>query len=162
MKRRNKVDEAGANMRRESVLIADLMVEDVETLAPDDTVGKARTRMLERGIHGLPIVDRAGTPVGIVTATDLLEDVADDTRIDAVMTDRVYTVPTYSRISDAARLMLNHRIHHLIVTNEQRIVGILSSFDLLRLVADKRFVMKDAASRPRHGGHRRREEGLEG
>ena len=40
--------------------------------------------------------------------------------------------------------MRNHRIHHVVVTHEKKVVGILSAFDLLKLVEDHRFVMKSA------------------
>jgi signal-transduction protein with cAMP-binding, CBS, and nucleotidyltransferase domain len=46
-------------------------------------------------------------------------------------------------------MMRNHKIHHLIVTHEQKVVGIISSFDLLTLVEDHRFVMKNAPT-PNH------------
>lgn len=155
MKRRNKVDEAGANARREVVNISDLMVSDVVTAAPEDTVAQVRQRMRERGIHALPVVNAEMEPVGIVTSTDLLDRPSDEEPIESCMTRNVYTIPVYSRIHDAARVMRNHRIHHLVVTNEGRIVGIISSFDLLKLVASKRFVMKEPASRPERGAGKR-------
>jgi signal-transduction protein with cAMP-binding, CBS, and nucleotidyltransferase domain len=40
--------------------------------------------------------------------------------------------------------MRNHKIHHLIVTHEQKVVGILSAFDLLKLVENHRFIDKNA------------------
>ena len=40
--------------------------------------------------------------------------------------------------------MRKHRVNHVIVTHEKKIVGILSSFDLLQLVEEHRFVMKNA------------------
>ena len=42
--------------------------------------------------------------------------------------------------------MRNHQIHHLVVTHEQKIVGVLSAFDLLKLVEDHRFVMKNPST----------------
>lgn len=162
MKRRNKVNEAGANTRRESVQIADLMVEDVVTASPGDKIGDLRTLMRDRKFNALPVVDADGEPIGILTTTDLLDAPSEDSPVESVMTRDVVTIPTYARIPDAAKVMRNHKIHHLVVTNEKKIVGILSSFDILGLVAGKRFVLKEPASRPRKGGAgRRKEEGLE-
>jgi signal-transduction protein with cAMP-binding, CBS, and nucleotidyltransferase domain len=56
--------------------------------------------------------------------------------------------------------MRNHHIHHVIVTHEQRIVGIISSFDLLKLVEDHRFVMKNAPTLSKKAGGRRKKEEL--
>ena len=160
MKRQNKVEEAGANAGHNGVHISDLMVREVVTTTSDATVGEVRASLTENGIHAMPVVDDANHPVGIVSATDLLGP-EETVTVDTVMTREVQTIPAYSRVHDAARLMLSKHIHHLIVTNEQKIVGILSSFDILHLVADKRFVMKEPATRrKRGGGGRRKSEGL--
>jgi predicted transcriptional regulator len=63
------------------------------------------------------------------------------------MSKEVLTIPKYSGIHIAARVMRNHHIHHLIVTHEKKIVGVLSSFDLLTLVEDHRFIMKNGPTK---------------
>ena len=65
------------------------------------------------------------------------------------------TIPQYDDVSIAARIMRNHKIHHLMVTSEQKIVGVLSSFDLLKLVEGHRFVMKNAPTPSRKKGGKR-------
>jgi signal-transduction protein with cAMP-binding, CBS, and nucleotidyltransferase domain len=48
--------------------------------------------------------------------------------------------------------MRNHNLHHVVVTDEKKIVGLLSSFDFLRLIEEHRFVMKNAPTEStRHG-----------
>ncbi len=55
--------------------------------------------------------------------------------------------------------MRNHGIHHVVVAEGQAVVGILSSFDLLRLVEDHRFVAKNAPTpSSRKGGSRKKAE----
>jgi CBS domain-containing protein len=147
MRRRNKVGEAGANQRRETANVSDLMASEVVTARPDEPVGVLRERMAQHGIHALPVVDGEQVPLGIVTASDLLADLADETPVAKIMTHEVMTIPAYSRVHEAARAMLNQRIHHLVVTHEKQVVGILSSFDILHLVAERRFTMKSAAPR---------------
>ena len=49
----------------------------------------------------------------------------------------VLTVKTYKS---------NHKVNHVVVTHEKKIVGILSSFDLLKLVEEHRFTMKPGAN----------------
>ena len=78
-------------------------------------------------------------------ASHHLAQVADGTTpLRKVMSHHPHTIPQYNDISAAARLMRNRRVHHVLVTHEQKLVGILSSFDLLKLMEDKRFVMKAA------------------
>lgn len=139
-----------------NVKVADLMVESVMTTSPTQTVGHVREVMARKRINSMPVVGEDGEPVGILTSTDLLDDPPDATPVAKVMSTKVYTVPRYSDVSEAARIMRNHHLHHVIVTHEKRIVGILSAFDLLKLVEKHRFVMKNAPStkktRRRSGG----------
>jgi signal-transduction protein with cAMP-binding, CBS, and nucleotidyltransferase domain len=79
----------------------------------------------------------------MVTTTDLVADTPADVPVAQIMTRDVLTVPRYADVHVAARVMRNHHVHHLVVTHEHRVVGIVSSFDLLRLVEDHRFVMKN-------------------
>ncbi|CAN5546300.1 hypothetical protein BH24ACT22_BH24ACT22_08740 [soil metagenome] len=50
--------------------------------------------------------------------------------------------------------MRNRRIHHVVVTEEKKVVGVLSSFDLLKLVEQHRFVMKPGPTPSRNQGRR--------
>jgi CBS domain-containing protein len=52
--------------------VGQLMVAPAKTFAPERLAVDAMIDMLDAGIHHLPIVDSAGTPLGVVTATDLM------------------------------------------------------------------------------------------
>jgi CBS domain-containing protein len=127
-----------------NVKVNELMVSPVMTLSPHQTVGHAKNLMLDKQIHSLPVTGSDGQLVGIISMSDLLDGAADGTPVSKVMSTHVYTVPQYADPSVAARVMRNHKIHHVVVTHEQQIVGTLSSFDLLKLVEDHRFAMKQA------------------
>ena len=127
-----------------NVKIADLMVKQVLTASRHKTVGHVKELMSSNGIHALPVIGEEGEPIGIVTSSDLLEVSSDTTPISQIMTRNVYTVPQYNGAHIAARVMRNHGIHHVVVTHEKKIVGVISSFDLLQLVENHRFVMKNA------------------
>jgi signal-transduction protein with cAMP-binding, CBS, and nucleotidyltransferase domain len=137
-----------------NVTIDDIMVKQVMTATPHQTVGHVRGVMREHGVSALPVVDPDNEPVGIVTVTDLLEDRPEGAPISTFMTEKVYTVPQYDQPHVAARVMRNHRIHHVVVTHEQKVVGILSTFDLLRLVEDHRFTMKQPPTASKKGAKR--------
>jgi CBS domain-containing protein len=122
--------------------VSDLMVKSVVTAYPNDSVADARAKMEQEGIHAIPIVDGEEKLVGIVSTADLAQVADGSTPLRKVMSHHPHTIPEYNDISAAARLMRNRHVHHVLVTHEQKLVGILSSFDLLKLVEDKRFVMK--------------------
>jgi CBS domain-containing protein len=69
--------------------------------------------------------------------------------ISTIMTKSVYTVPKYDDVSVAARIMRNHKIHRVVVTHEQKVVGMVSAFDLLALVEAHRWVPKNPPSKAR-------------
>ena len=126
-----------------NVKVRDLMVENVITARPHQTVNHVRSVLERNHIHALPVVDSEGTAVGIVSASDLVADVKGGSPISSVMSEKVYVVAEYDGVHVAARIMRNHDIHRVVVTREQKVVGILSAFDLLKLVEDHRFVLKN-------------------
>ena len=125
-----------------NVTIDELMQPQVMTATPHQTVGHVRKVMSDNKVSAMPVVDTEGHPVGIVTATDLLDDHKDATPISEIMASPVYTVPRYDGPHIAARVMRNHHLHHVVVTEAKEVVGMISSFDLLQLVEDHRFVAK--------------------
>ena len=140
-----------------TVKVNEIMVSGVMTTTASQTTGHVRKVMTQHRISSLPVVNPGGEAVGIVTARDLLG--ASDTRsVGQVMSRKLHTVPQHADVSLAARIMRNHRIHHVVVVHEKKVVGILSSFDLLRLVEEHRFVMKNAPTPKKHrrlpGGRR--------
>ena len=52
-----------------------------------------------------------------------------------VMTPVIHQVPASAAVADAARIMIEHHIHRLVVTERNEPVGIITSMDLLRVVA---------------------------
>ncbi|NNE30712.1 MAG: CBS domain-containing protein [Saprospiraceae bacterium] len=124
--------------------VEDLMVASVVTSMKHKTVGHIKSIMTKNGIHSVPIVNSENELEGIVTANDFVEDQSDETPVSHIMSKKVLTIPKYNGIHIAARIMRNHKIHHLVVTHEKKLVGVLSAWDLLALVEDHRFVSKNA------------------
>lgn len=138
-----------------NVKVHELMTEGVVTTQPHASVERVRGILQRNKIGALPVVDPEGRPVGIVSATDLVPELKPDSPIKAIMTEKVYTVPKYDDVSVAARIMRNHKIHRVVVTHEQKVVGMISSFDLLQLVESHRFVAKNAPSQPKRKSSKR-------
>ena len=127
--------------------VADLMVESVITTHQHQTIGHIKQIMKKNKVSSLPIVSANDEVEGIITFRDLTNEISDETQVRLIMSKEVLTIPKYSGVHIAARIMRNHHIHHLIVTHEKKIVGVLSSFDLLTLVEDHRFVMKNGPTK---------------
>ena len=112
------------------------MTGDLIALRPIDTVARARAVLTESGLHVLPIIDRDQT-LGVVSLADCQRH-----QMEAPLGDVVagppLSVDIETSAKDAARLMRSEHINHLLVTEgrSDETVGILSSFDLLALVAE--------------------------
>jgi CBS domain-containing protein len=112
------------------------------------TVGKkrvheAREIMKQKGIHALPIIQYSKklpevevTIKGIVTVTDLMENIDDNLFVEDIMTPNVFIIHKHSSAQAAAKMMLKKKVHHLVVMDEGKIVGMVSSIDFAKLVAE--------------------------
>ena len=121
------------------------------TTQPHVTAAHVRTLFERSRISAVPVVDSEGHPVGIVSGADLVREHNPKSPVSTIMTENVHTVPQYDEVSVAARIMRNHRIHHVVVTHEQKVVGMISSFDLLKLVEDHRFTIKNPPTPKKRG-----------
>ncbi len=116
-------------------IVDDIMTRPIATLAPDDTVARARELMLGLRTHGLPVIDDEGLVAGFVTSSDLVETWPDGEPIDAIMSTDVHAVEVGTPVRAASAEMRANKIHHLLVTRNRQPVGVVSSFDVLRAVA---------------------------
>ena len=132
-----------------NIKVCELMTGSVVTTQQHKSVEHVRALLERNELSAVPVVDSNQQPIGIVSATDLLSNLKPNSPISTIMTEKVYTVPQYDDVSTAARVMRNHKIHRVVVTHEQRVVGVLSSFDLLQLVEGRRFVAKNPPSEPK-------------
>jgi CBS domain-containing protein len=115
--------------------IEDLMSSDVTTASVNDVIGPLRDLMIERGIHAVPVLDGTATLVGIVTSSDLVEEWSPQMGVRTVMSTAVHTAGRHTTIVDAARTMVERHVHHLVVVDRGAVIGLVSSFDMMRHLA---------------------------
>ena len=127
-----------------NIRIADIMTKRVVVAQPHHTIGHVRQLMERNRIGALPVVGPDNEALGIVTSSDLLRRHKDESPCSRIMSDGVHAVPAYNEVSVAARIMRKHKIHHVVVTKEKKVVGMISSFDLLKLVDGNRFQLRQA------------------
>ena len=117
--------------------VEDLMSKQVVTMLAHHTVEQARQLLREHHVSAVPIVGDLGEPRGIVSATDLAEDLDGDTAVSEVMSDGVYVVAPDMELHLAAQVMRNQHIHRLVVVEDKKVIGILTTFDLLKVVEEE-------------------------
>jgi CBS domain-containing protein len=116
----------------------DIMTEDVVTVHPDIAVRTAIELLLSEQISGLPVVDKTGRLVGIVTEFALLATAYDSSISEDVvskhMTLDVLTVDASDPIRKVADLFIVHRVRRVPVMDKGCIVGLISRRDVLKAV----------------------------
>jgi len=133
--------------------VAELMTSKVFTVEPGDLIDRVFFLIHYEKIRHLPVVEK-GKLVGIVSDRDLykalgpksnsnaVETTKDNTQLHVVsqkvahiMHRGVYTIGPDAMLSEAAALMAEHRIGALPVVENNKLVGILSSVDILKVFA---------------------------
>ncbi|MEZ6196675.1 MAG: CBS domain-containing protein [Planctomycetota bacterium] len=131
--------------------VADLIGPEVAVAKLDEPLREAARRMTVRRISCLPVVEE-GRLRGIVTLSDFGsfaagEDPAAERTVADIMSPAVVCVAPDTPVDAAARRMVDHRVHHLVVAEGESPIGVLSSFDLVRAliqVADVYDSLSDA------------------
>ena len=137
-----------------NVTVGDIMTAPVMTVMKHHSAEHAVALMRDHKVSALPVVGPQQEPLGIITASDLLVRRADSVPVAAFMTKPPLSVPVGDGPLVAARIMRNHHIHHVLVVDHHKVVGIVSAYDLLALVVDHRFVARNAPTPPRRASNR--------
>jgi CBS domain-containing protein len=142
-------------------LVKDVMSKDVVTIAANALVHDALDLMVENKVSALPVVEKRGSCIGIISTSDFVsvsdeldgglnevehrsevwwemlvqqfgERLGQQSVLD-LMTEDVVSISPDESLVQAARSMLRERVHHLPVLDENRKVrGIISMTDILR------------------------------
>lgn len=83
-------------------------------------------------ISSAPVVDEEGEIEGIISSTDLAAVYNDDLQVRNIMTSRSHVCAINARVQDVAKKMLDEKIHHIIVMDNGKIQGMISSLDVIK------------------------------
>ncbi|MCO5185171.1 MAG: CBS domain-containing protein [Anaerolineae bacterium] len=112
----------------------------VYTCQAGDTLLRAATRMVDEFISALVVVDDSGSLVGVISRVDLLRARLDSAEwktstVGDYMSTNVTTIAPDAPLLDAARLLVDQRIHRLVVTTQEdgsnRPIAVISTADLV-------------------------------
>ncbi len=113
----------------------ELIIRDVVTASPDQTVREVDEMMEQQGVSGAPVVDDDGVVLGIISGTDIRPylEVGDRDAVREAMTDEVITAPEDVTARQALELMYEHKIERVpVVDDENRLVGLVTMAGILQ------------------------------
>ena len=127
--------------------VRQIMSRSVISVGPETTLVAAAQLIREHHFRHLPVVDRAHHVIGMVSQRDLVaagilgarsELVAPDDKrtVEAIMKRILHVVRPEDPVAKAGAMMLNNSYDSLPVVHAQRLVGIVTSSDFIRLVVE--------------------------
>jgi CBS domain-containing protein len=151
----------------------DLMTTEVVKVPTETPVAAIARIFADRGISAVAVTDATGSLLGVVTESDLIRRLADEDKqpsgwlarlfdnpstkaeryarshgVNAgeVMTKRVITAGPEESAAHIARLMEEHKVRRVLVTEGGRLVGLVSRSDLVRALVTQQQVLKSELS----------------
>lgn len=119
------------------ILVRDIMMRNVKTVRTDDSALDAVVKMNKFRI-GSVIVTNNGRPVGIITERNILERIVEPrldpstVRAKDIMSSPVITIDPNAAVEEAAQIMARKHIKKLPVVDGGKIVGVVSTSDIVR------------------------------
>ncbi len=139
--------EASPAEREPAPIVADLMTPDPITVNESAPLDEAVRLLEENDITGLPVVDRDGLLVGVISQTDVVRARAvghlwhrwPGLRVRHLMHAPALTADRNMSLEEAAQMMELNHVHRLIVVDEDQLapVGVVSTTDLVRALAHR-------------------------
>jgi acetoin utilization protein AcuB len=133
------------------MLVGERMTRNPITVTEDTNIDDALHLMRERKVRRLPVLDRSGKMVGIVSDRDLLHAspspatslsvyelhyLLSKLTVKRVMSSPVITVSPDTPLEEAARIMADNKIGGLPVTEAGQLVGIITETDIFKTLLE--------------------------
>ena len=117
--------------------ISDIMSTKLETIGKYESAKEAAKRMLDKNISSLVVIDEDGQSIGIVTERDITRGVcihdfpSKEYKIHHLMTSPLSTIEPNLSVETAANVMIQKKVRHLIVKEDDKTVGIVTATNFI-------------------------------
>jgi CBS domain-containing protein len=116
-----------------------LMTAPVKSVSPETPLSEIALLFAEAHIGGVPVTDSEERVLGMLSQADIMSALLAGrslrTRADEVMTSPVHTVNEFDLTDEVMQLFREHRIHHLPVVREEKLLGMITPSDVIRFLA---------------------------
>lgn len=138
--------------------VKDIMSTDVVSIQSDSSIKDLIRTLSNYDVLGMPVLDSKGFVIGVVSSIDILKNESSHTfyydqfmrnlelsmyddasfleqHVSTIMSQDLFTISPDATITQMAQIMYTKKIHRLLVTENKKLIGIVTTFDLLKLLA---------------------------
>jgi CBS domain-containing protein len=131
--------------RRRAMKASDIMQREVLATTPRASVRDIATQLVVNGISGMPVAERAGTVLGVITEADILESLMEGKKLEKltaadIMSEEPITVDIETSVEEVIKILNEEGIVRVPVTEKGKLVGIISRIDVIRAVLEPEFI----------------------
>ncbi len=127
------------------IRIADIMNEGIVSVSPELGLERFEELLTSEDISGAPVTGADGKLLGIASKTDIVrvlseqamedyETFGPDLTVEDLMTTEVVIVDPDEDVKAVARIMIDGQLHRVLVVRDGDVQGIVTPFDLLKLI----------------------------
>jgi CBS domain-containing protein/sugar phosphate permease len=131
------VEDVETRKKLSAKAVKEVMKSPPVTLYPQATLADAARTMAEKNI-GFVVLTEGDKPVGVVSERDVVKALASgmplNTPLEKIATKKVITIEPDKSVVEAADLMAENKIRHLVVAERGKVVGVVSLRDLVLLL----------------------------
>lgn len=132
-----------------SVLAKDVMQKEVKSVPPDMSLPELERRLSVDAVSGFAVIE-GGRLLGVVTAIDVIRHLSEtggegdesshqQACVRDIMTTDLVEVGPDATLHEIAALMTERCIHRVLITENQQLVGVITSLDVARICGRKNF-----------------------
>jgi signal-transduction protein with cAMP-binding, CBS, and nucleotidyltransferase domain len=127
----------------QTIYIYEIMSKNVVKVNHDMSAFEISKIMVQRKISSVSIIDNNNKIIGIVTEKDLVREVcakdilANTLKAANVMSSPLITISKNSTINDATKLMVEKKIKHLAIQENNDIIGIVTTYELINVLRNR-------------------------
>ncbi|HUG67892.1 MAG TPA: CBS domain-containing protein [Pirellulaceae bacterium] len=122
--------------------VKDIMTNRAVAVGPETTIDEAIDLLLDHRVSGLPVVDKEGLLLGVISEIDVIDLVykaeIQGSIVRDYMTRDAHSLDVDSSLDDAAAIFCRKTIRRIPIVRDGRLVGIISRRDLIRFVREVR------------------------
>ena len=130
-------------------IVKDIMTPVVCEIPDDKLVCEVEGILISENISGAPLVNALGVVVGLISKSDIVhfDSIGGDTYTTPateISTMNIVTVKSTNDVKWAAKIMIQKDVHRLLVVDENKMVGMVSEADFVKLIAHSGTVISPA------------------